>query len=281
MVLTLENIGMCNWFIFFVTFGTYWCDCKLTIFTYCFSCDDFDRSEQQRRNQSWQFAGQVQTLTGQWSKQKTTIDALKQELEKSLQCYEECRAELKDMVTQYDAQEIQIQALNNLVTELKKVKGELEDTLEKNEAICHQWGAHLASAYRRVLERFGAEAQEFKITDNIRSYCQWMNSELKLLPDTISKAGDYGVATCSQTIFQLLEKQGCEHFKAFDARGFEFPPPDDMPAPSKTAKLITKIVLRNFLVKSDREHARKKALERLTKVTSLILVSIILAHFPF
>jgi hypothetical protein len=46
---------------------------------------------------------------------------------------------------------IQIQALNNLVTELKKVKDELEDTLEKNETYCHQWGAHLASAYRRVL----------------------------------------------------------------------------------------------------------------------------------
>jgi hypothetical protein len=62
------------------------------------------------------------------------------------------------MVTQYDAQEIQIQALNNLVAELKKAKGELEDTLEKNETYCHQWEAHLASAYRRVLERFGAEA---------------------------------------------------------------------------------------------------------------------------
>jgi predicted nuclease with TOPRIM domain len=139
-------------------------------------------------------------LTGQCSKQKAAIDALKQELEKSLQCYEECQIELKDMGTQYDAQEIQIQALNNLVTELKKVKDELEDTLEKNETYCHQWGAHLASAYRRVLERFGAEGHEFKITDNIGSYCQWMNSELKLLPDTISKVGDYGTTTCSQTI---------------------------------------------------------------------------------
>jgi hypothetical protein len=54
-----------------------------------------------------------------------------------------------------------------------------------------------------------------------------------------------------------------------------------MPAPSKIAELITKIILRNFQVKSGREHARKKAVERLTKVTSLILVSIVLAHFPF
>jgi uncharacterized phage infection (PIP) family protein YhgE len=174
------------------------------------------------KNQSQQLASQVQTLTGQCSKQKNAIDALKEELEKSLQCYEECRTELKDMVTQYDAQEIQIQALNKL-----------EDTLEKNETYCHQWGAHLASAYHRVLERFGAEAQEFKITDNIGSYCQWMNSGLKLLPDTISKVGDYGAATCSQAMFQLLEQQGCEHCKAFGARSFEFSSPDEMPARAK------------------------------------------------
>jgi hypothetical protein len=79
-----------------------------------------------------------------------------------------------------------------------------------------------------VRERFGAEAQEFKITDNIGSYYQWMTSKLKLLPDTISKVGDYGVTTCSQTILQLLEQKGCEHFKAFGARGFEFPSPDEM-----------------------------------------------------
>jgi hypothetical protein len=57
---------------------------------------------------------------------------LKKELEKSLECYEECRAELKDMVTQYDTQQVQIEANNNLIAELKRLKGELEDTLEKN-----------------------------------------------------------------------------------------------------------------------------------------------------
>jgi hypothetical protein len=31
------------------------------------------------------------------------MNALKKELELSLKCYEECRGELKDMVTQYDA----------------------------------------------------------------------------------------------------------------------------------------------------------------------------------
>jgi hypothetical protein len=91
------------------------------------------------------------------------------------------------------------------------VKGELEETLEKNETYCHQWGAYLVTAH--VLQRYGEETQEFKITGNIASYCFWMNNELKLLPDTMSKVGDYGVATCSGAIFQLLERQGCEHFK--------------------------------------------------------------------
>jgi chromosome segregation ATPase len=76
----------------------------------------------------------------QRAKQQEALDALKKELELSLKCYEECRKELKDMVTQYDAQNILLKANADLIAELKKVKGELEDTLEKNEAYCHQWG---------------------------------------------------------------------------------------------------------------------------------------------
>jgi hypothetical protein len=72
------------------------------------------------------------------AKQQEALDALKRELELSVKCYEECRQELKDMVVQYDAQNILLEANANLIAELKKVKGELEDTLEKNEAYCHQ-----------------------------------------------------------------------------------------------------------------------------------------------
>jgi hypothetical protein len=138
--------------------------------------------------------------------------------------------------------------------------------LENNESYCHQWGAHLATAYRHALERYGAETQEFKITYNIASYCLWMNNEFKLLHDTMSNVGAYGAATCSEAIFHLLERQGCEHFKTFGARGFEFPSSEDMPAPSKIVDLITKIVLRNFWMKSGREYARKKVVDCLTKI---------------
>jgi hypothetical protein len=167
------------------------------------------------------------------AKQQEALDALKRELELSVKCYEECRQELKDMVVQYDAQNILLEANANLIAELKKLKGELEDTLEKNEAYCHQWGAYLATEYRRALESFGAEAQDFKITDNISSFVEWLHSELKLLPDTMSKIGDYGAATCSEMLLSLLERQGYDHFKAFGSRGFAFPSPDDAPAPTK------------------------------------------------
>jgi hypothetical protein len=199
-------------------------------------------------------------------KQQETLDALKKELELSVKCYEECRQELKDMVVQYDAQNILLEANANLIAELKKVKGELEDTSEKNEACCHQWGAYLATEYRRALESFGAEAQDFKITDNISSFVEWLHSELKLLPDTMSKIGDYGAATCSEMLINLLERQGCDHFKAFGNRGFAFPSPDDVPAPRKMVDLINKIILRNFWAKSGRAHARKKVVDRLAKV---------------
>jgi DNA repair exonuclease SbcCD ATPase subunit len=145
-------------------------------------------------------------LADQRAKLRDAMDALKKELESCLICYEECRTKLKDMVTQYDAQKILLEANANLIAELKRMKGELEDTLEKNEAYCHKWGAYLATAYRRALESFGAEAQDFKITDNISSFVEWLHSELKLLPDTMSKIGDYGAATYSEMLLHLLER---------------------------------------------------------------------------
>jgi peptidoglycan hydrolase CwlO-like protein len=60
------------------------------------------------KNHSTQLTGQVQSLTEQCSNKKTAMDVLKQELEKSLQCYEECCTELHDAVVQNDAHLIQI-----------------------------------------------------------------------------------------------------------------------------------------------------------------------------
>jgi hypothetical protein len=170
------------------------------------------------------------------------------------------------MVTQYDAQQVLLEANANLIMELKRLKGELEDTLEKNEAYCHQWGAYFATAYHRALESFGVETQDFKITNNILSFVEWLHSELKLLPDTMIKVGDYGAATCSEMLLHLLEQQGCEHFKAFGSRNFEFTSSEDVPAPSKTIDLITKIILCNFCARSGREHSRKKVVDQLAKV---------------
>jgi hypothetical protein len=100
-----------------------------------------------------------------------------------------------------------------------------------------------------VLEQYVAETQTFRITDNIASYYTWMNNELKLLPDTMSKIGDYGMAMISEAIFHLLDAHSCEHFKAFKTRKFEFPSSEEFPSPSKTVDTITKIVLRKFWAK--------------------------------
>jgi hypothetical protein len=126
-------------------------------------------------------------------------------------------------------------------------------------------GAYLATSYRRALESFGAETQDFKITDNISSFVEWLHGELKLLPDTMSKVGDYGTTTCSEMLLHL-EQKGCEHFKAFRSRSFEFPSSEDVPAPSKTVDQITKIILRNFWAKSGRAHSHKKVVDRLARV---------------
>jgi hypothetical protein len=83
----------------------------------------------------------------------------------------------------------------------------------------------------------------------------------------MSKIGDYGAATCSETLLHLLERQGCDHFKAFGSRGFGFLSRDEMPAPRKTVELINKIILCNFWAKSGRAHARKKSVDQLAKVS--------------
>jgi hypothetical protein len=108
----------------------------------------------------------------------------------------------------------------------------------------------LATSYCRALESFGAKTQDFKIKDNISSFVEWLHSELKLLPDTMSKVRDYGATTCSQTPLHLLEQLGCEHFKAFGSRNFEFPLSEDVPAVSKIVDQITKIILHNFWASS-------------------------------
>jgi chromosome segregation ATPase len=92
------------------------------------------------REENEKLKREARVQANQRAKQQEALDALKKELELSLKCYEECRKELKDMVTQYDTQNILLKANADLIAELKKVKGELEDTLEKNEAYCHQWG---------------------------------------------------------------------------------------------------------------------------------------------
>jgi hypothetical protein len=98
--------------------------------------------------ESKRLSSQVQDLTEQCSKQNTMMDALKQELERSLQCCEECCTELRDTVDQNDANQVQIQIRDALIDELKKLKADLEKTLENNESYCHQWGVHLAHIYR-------------------------------------------------------------------------------------------------------------------------------------
>jgi cell division protein FtsB len=89
------------------------------------------------KKENQRFSGQSQDLTVQCSKQKTAMDVLKQESEKSLQLYEQCRTELRNTVDQLDASQVQIDTRDALIDELKKRKAELEKTLEDNESYCY------------------------------------------------------------------------------------------------------------------------------------------------
>jgi hypothetical protein len=54
-----------------------------------------------------------------------------------------------------------------------------------------------------------------------------------------------------------------------------------LPAASKIVDTITKIVLRNFWVKSGCEHAWKKAVDRLAKVRPFIALWLVLIYFTY
>jgi hypothetical protein len=125
----------------------------------------------------------------------------------------------------------------------------------------HIWPRHIAVLVKALVPK-------------PRSFVEWLHSELILLPDTMSKVGDYGVATYCEMLLHLLEQQGCDHFKAFGSRSFEFPTPEDVPAPRKTIDLINKIILRNFWAKRGRAHSRKKAVDRLTRVRPFDLLQL-------
>jgi hypothetical protein len=73
----------------------------------------------------------------------------------------------------------------------------------------------------------------FRVKDNIVNFYTWMNTELKLLPETMSNVEDYGATIRFEAILHLLEERGCDHFKAFGTHGFEFPSSEDLPAPGK------------------------------------------------
>jgi chromosome segregation ATPase len=112
-----------------------------------------DNENQHLRKENEKLRQESRQLADQCSNQRDAMDALKKELESCLKCYEECHTELKDMVTQYDAQKVLLESNSNLIVKLKRVKGELEDTLEKNEAYCHQGGifSHGVSSCTRKL----------------------------------------------------------------------------------------------------------------------------------
>jgi hypothetical protein len=79
----------------------------------------------------------------------------------------------------------------------------------------------------------------------------------------------------------VLEARGCDHFKAFGTRGFDFPSFEEMSAPSKTVDTFTKIVLRKFWAESGREHAWKKAADRLAKVFPFNLTHFLIVFIDF
>lgn len=82
----------------------------------------------------------------------------------------------------------------------------------------------------------------------------------------MSKVGDYGAVVSTRSLLQMLEYEGCEHFKRLGSHGYKFPTYSDIPTPSRNVDAMSKLFVKEFWIKSGHEGAHKTTADHLAKV---------------
>lgn len=175
-------------------------------------------------------------------------------------------------------------AKQKIISELRQVNLSQEKILEERESNIWQRGLHLNRQYQDGLNQFAAEPQPFPSTGDTNKFFQWLEDELKFLPGILSKVGDYGAATSVETLLHLMECEGCDHFKKLGSRSYEFLTHSDIPSPSQNVGVVSKIFFKEYWMKSGREGARKKAVDRLAQVFSILILAFVnlkMIEIPF
>lgn len=103
--------------------------------------------------------------------------------------------------------------------ELKKLKDRVQ-ALE-HEAGIHNYGLarqalEAERQYREALASVGASPKPLTGSPSIGAgeFFGWLREELKVLPTLMTMCSDYGAALVTEATFNLLERQGCNHYPA-------------------------------------------------------------------
>ncbi|KAK8451025.1 hypothetical protein SEVIR_6G100678v4 [Setaria viridis] len=94
-----------------------------------------------------------------------------------------------------------------------------------------------------------------------------MREEFEVLPEVMASLNEYSVSFCFDSIFQLLEKEGCEHFLTFTCDDYAVPTAMELVAVgvSKNVNIAKLRMFKRLWLASCEEHVKQLARDRLAE----------------
>lgn len=106
--------------------------------------------------------------------------------------------------------------------------------IKEAEILLKERFAGLYEEYKAPLQLYGAEPLPCPVNDDVVEIFDWMKIEFEVLPEVIASLNDYVASFCTDSILQLLKREGCDHFPALAQDSFFFPAASELGATEKS-----------------------------------------------
>ncbi|CAN6327580.1 unnamed protein product [Urochloa humidicola] len=241
--------------------------------------DVLAREKEARKDQVGELEGSVRLLREQNNSISLDNERLKKKCDQQEESLENLRKQVeedslvvKELTNEAKSHELAMRSKDKVLAERDAKIAELEvDLLKKTSLIENHeddiWQRGLRShrLYREALQQFGAEPQDVPREMTVDRLFHWLDTEFRMLPETLSRAGDYGASVSSGSLLQMLECLGCEHFMRLGTQNYNFPTAEQLANESATCTKVKNLFLRKFWVRTGRAIAKGQAAERLGK----------------